>query len=70
MSGSSHVFPSSADRDTDDDHVGVTGGSHKKVRVTKMKRSGSFNNLFHAKLWVSFYLLSSSTLLMQCFLML
>ncbi|XP_061370391.1 uncharacterized protein At4g00950 [Gastrolobium bilobum] len=47
VSGGSHVFPSSADKDID--HVGTIGGSHKKVRVRKMKPSGSFSNLFYVK---------------------
>lgn len=47
LSGGSHVFPSSADRDAD--HIGIIGGSHKKLRMAKVKRSRSSSNLFHAK---------------------
>ncbi|KAK7275383.1 hypothetical protein RIF29_16499 [Crotalaria pallida] len=44
VSGGSHVFPSSADRVAD--HI---GGSHnKKLRITKVKRSRSSSNIFHA----------------------
>lgn len=55
LSGGSHVFPSSADKDTD--HIGTIGGSHKKLRMTKVKRSRSSSSLIHAKshVWVSFF---------------
>ncbi|KAK7349417.1 hypothetical protein VNO77_06768 [Canavalia gladiata] len=54
-SGGSHVFPSYVDKDTH--HVSAIVGSHKKVRVRKMKRSESFSNPFHAKprLWKTIY---------------
>ncbi|KAI4355256.1 hypothetical protein L6164_004045 [Bauhinia variegata] len=47
VSGGSHVFPSSADRESDG---GFSGDSQSaRVKMTKMKRSGSFSSHNHSK---------------------
>ncbi|KAI4308640.1 hypothetical protein L6164_031696 [Bauhinia variegata] len=47
FSGGSHVFPSSADRENDG---GFSGDSQSaRVKMTKMKRSGSFSSHNHSK---------------------
>ncbi|KAJ1429473.1 hypothetical protein SESBI_08241 [Sesbania bispinosa] len=48
-----HVFPSSADKDSDDIGSSIEG-SHKKVRMRKMKTLWELTNPFHAKshVWV------------------
>ncbi|CAL0318041.1 unnamed protein product [Lupinus luteus] len=48
------IFPSSADKDAH--HIGtIIGGSHKRLRMAKVKRSLSSSNLSHAKscVWTS-----------------
>lgn len=54
VTGGSHVFPSSVERESGAIQV---GGTHNKVNLSKMKRSGSFSSLSHGKsrVWTTIY---------------
>ena len=53
VTGGSHVFPSSADRDA---AATIGGTTHSKASVSKMKRAASFSGASHGKsrVWVRF----------------
>ncbi|PON42366.1 hypothetical protein PanWU01x14_282290 [Parasponia andersonii] len=45
VSGGSYVFPSSVDRESDDDSV----GERTEVKMTRIRRGGSFSSLIHPR---------------------
>ena len=57
VNGGSHVFPSSAEREGD--FGGLVGDGEEKVKMAKIRRTGSFSSLNYAKpgFWVSFNVL-------------